>query len=333
MSVFAFNGIDAAVQIKLSYLTVSNAHLIKRAVAAVGQVAVLIHDVVNVIPVDLNVDDGGQIALRVLFAPCFCLGIVAGYPNGVCGCTVYIRGIGCFIVAVVGGNAKDVVVSVLCPGNVKLAVIHADLRSVLIIRFVFQSTVYDDCLVQGEVRNRERAILVGGQVNVTQGKTFRTSISVGCLTCCQLLGLLRVYDMQTVLVLIQAVGSITKTVIFDDHMLGITPTVFGPCGIAELCTVVCVIVWVSGNCCKIDLVEFAANIYNGCIRVTFCHLISICKIEGSYAGSGTYSQGISAASAVNCCVVSTFNNPVLSLPDLELLLVPQKLDVCAKLTV
>ena len=325
VSVFAFNGIDAAVQVKLGYLAVSNAHLVKRAVAAVGQVAVLIHDVVDVITVDLNVNDGGQVALRVLLAPCFGFGIVVGYPDGVCGCTVYVRGIGSFIVAVVGGNAKDVVVGVLCPSNVKLAVIHADLRSIFIIRFVFQITVSDDC----GCGCRKRTVLALGHGNVLQGKTFRTSVGIGCFACRQLLSLLRINDMYTVCVLIQTVGSVTITVIFNDYILGITPTVPIPYRIAELSTVVLVIVLVVGNCCKIDLVEFAANIYNGCIRVAFRHLISVCKIEGSYAGSGMTFKG----SAARSCAVLGFNDPVRAVPDFEFLLMPQEFDVCTKLTV
>ena len=152
-----------------------------------------------------------------------------GYPDGVRARAVYVGGVSILIVAVVGGNAEEVVIGVLGPDYYGRAVMSRDLLSVLVASVLsavdYGNNARGACGFEAacdlEISHRQTLCARVGVVNVGFG---------------ELLSLLSEGYVEATVVLVECVCGVAVSVIVDDY--GRAPRAAIPYGVAELSTVV-----------------------------------------------------------------------------------------------
>ena len=282
-------------------------------VGAIRQITIFIHDVVNLAVVNFKIDNCGK---AHCYRTCYLLIvflIVIRYPNGVCVCTVHVRGVGVLIKTVFRGNTEDIIISILRPYNSRGAIVCCYLYSILIITCCF--SVYN-CVVVGFAGIN--CIQTICELNELHRQAFCTGISIVCFLCGKLLSLLGVCDIEIAIVLKEGIGGIAVSVIVYDY--GGAPFAVIPLGVAKLYAVVLIIIVINSGS-KIDFVICSAKV-NDCS--IFCTVRGIHVILVSQIHSGF--------SCHHICGISFgfFFGSYAAGPNFKLFLVPQYFNICTK---
>ena len=282
------------------------------AIATVGEVTVKVKDVINTRFGRGNIYDRGKAihhqygGCRQLPARRFGIILQVRRMKRVCVCLVNVRGIGRLVIVVVGGYAEDIVVAVLRPYQSRRAVHHRDLHRVLIVAVLLAVHDCHDLCGIGKIHPFERKSFgaCGGVVDVFGGERF---------------GLLRVGNIDLILVLQERIGRVGLAVILKDGI--IAPSAVLPRSIYQLDAVIGVIAVHGG---EIELVVGGADLNDLRVFLTV---------------GGIAVRGSKEHSCV-CLLFGYFliflfaaDDVVLAGPNRDLLFIPQKLDVSAELTV
>ena len=280
-------------------------------VGAIRQISILIYYVVNLIAVDFDIDDCGK---SYCYGTCCSFAVFyIRYPNGVCVCTVYMRGVGVIIKNVVGGNTEDIIIGILSPCNNRGALVCCHLYSILIITCCF--SVYNCVLVGFAGIDCIQTIC---ELNALHRQSFCTGVGVDCFFWRKLLGLLRVCNIEIAIVLKEGIGGIAESVIVYNY--GSAPFTVIPLRVAKLYAVVLIIIVFINGGSKIDFVICSAKVDYGSIFITVC---GICVTLVSQIHSGFLRQH-------TCGIRFCFFCGYFSGPNFKLFLVPQNFNVCTK---
>ena len=221
----------------------------QRAIAAVCEVAVKVDHVVDARAVHGDIHNRGKVIKQQLCIRPLAVCLQTRDVKRVGARFVNVRGFGGLVVIVVGRNAEDVVVAVLCPDHDGGAVHDAKLHRVLVIA------------VQRAVHDRVDHLLGSGEVDPFEGQPLGTRSRVvdalGTKTFC-LLGVCKVYLVAVLQNGVSRVGCFFGVVIDDDV---IAPVAVIPNLIDQLDAVVGIVACLV-YCLEIELVIIVADLHD-----------------------------------------------------------------------